>query len=280
MTDPIWYYAQGDAEKGPVTLSKIKSLIDNGRLSGDDLIWTEGMEDWQPAARVPGLLYDQPPAPPDETRDAIPSPKLRGMETRNESSATQVARQATASDGFWPALNSSRLILAVGLLLVLVVQGCDLVARRQVDRLQGMSQVARAQFQDEWDRKRIGLEDQRSELQESSNGSATDQARDQQIVKELSQLGERMKTEETNRTRHEWRYDSLAARDAQANYMTGAYWRSLLFVFSSIVFVVGLLSVGRAAIGPECWLAWTMLAIVVYSLFVGGGVWNPMILSS
>jgi hypothetical protein len=269
MSEPIWYYARGDAEQGPVSLAKLKSLLTSGRLRGEDLVWTEGMEDWQPASRVPGLLRDEPPAPPGADSGEVP------RVTRRQPAVHDLREAPHAASGSsWPSLSSSRWILTSGLLMVLLAQGCDLAARRQVDRLQGMAELGPAQLRDEWDRKRIELEDKLRELRETADNSASSSARQIEINQQLAELKERHEEQEAERQRHQWRYDSIAARDAKANYLMGRYWRTLLFVTGSFVFTLGLLALGSTASGAERWLCWTMLAIVVYSIFVGGSVWN------
>ena len=55
------YYAREGRQFGPVSLAELQKLLSNGRLAPTDLVWTEGMPDSQPAAKIPGLL---PPSTP------------------------------------------------------------------------------------------------------------------------------------------------------------------------------------------------------------------------
>lgn len=63
-----WFYAQGDAEHGPVSAGKLKSLASDGQLKPSDLVWREGMEEWKEARIVRGLFTEvkknDPSAPP------------------------------------------------------------------------------------------------------------------------------------------------------------------------------------------------------------------------
>lgn len=67
-----WYYAQHGQKHGPVSKSELLDLIRSGDVDRDDLVWTSGMEDWEPADSVSDLLGsdgDDPPAPPQSTDD-------------------------------------------------------------------------------------------------------------------------------------------------------------------------------------------------------------------
>jgi TM2 domain-containing membrane protein YozV len=72
----MWYYQQGAQRKGPVDEATARSLIANGTISIDTLVWTEGMPSWVPlqqtslAAGLPvpppaAPAYGQPAAHPD-----------------------------------------------------------------------------------------------------------------------------------------------------------------------------------------------------------------------
>lgn len=66
-----WYYAKGGEKYGPVSAAEIRELAATGRLLPDDLIWTEGMEDWVAARRAPGMKF-VPPVAADMERDSDP----------------------------------------------------------------------------------------------------------------------------------------------------------------------------------------------------------------
>lgn len=54
-----FYFAQGDAQKGPVAIDQ---LLSQG-VRGDTLVWREGMSGWQRADSVAELRHLFPPAP-------------------------------------------------------------------------------------------------------------------------------------------------------------------------------------------------------------------------
>ena len=57
-----WYYVHGGERQGPVDRGSLDSLVRSGGLSPDDLVWSEGMQDWKPAREVPGLFAAAPAA--------------------------------------------------------------------------------------------------------------------------------------------------------------------------------------------------------------------------
>jgi hypothetical protein len=67
-----WYVARrgqdGNKRYGPVPLSQLRQLIDDGKVRGEDLIWREGMAQWQRADRCDDLF----PPPGRGTRDYPP----------------------------------------------------------------------------------------------------------------------------------------------------------------------------------------------------------------
>lgn len=63
MSQSGWYYASNNQRIGPVTVEQLRHLLSVGSVGANDLIWTEGMADWQPAGSVPGLMTAPPPQP-------------------------------------------------------------------------------------------------------------------------------------------------------------------------------------------------------------------------
>jgi len=57
-----WFYAQNGRQVGPVTLEALLSMLQGGHVHPGDLVWREGMADWQPAATMPELTAAVPSA--------------------------------------------------------------------------------------------------------------------------------------------------------------------------------------------------------------------------
>jgi hypothetical protein len=65
MSDRAWFYADGGKQLGPYSESQFRNFIADGTVSEATYVWTSGMENWQRAQDVPGLLNRaRPPGPP------------------------------------------------------------------------------------------------------------------------------------------------------------------------------------------------------------------------
>src|SRR5438045_3457263 len=64
MAEEVWYYARGGQQYGPVTEDTLRALAANAGLVPGDLVWREGMTQWQPAQTVPGLFAAAPQQQP------------------------------------------------------------------------------------------------------------------------------------------------------------------------------------------------------------------------
>ena len=75
-----WYYAVNDQQRGPVTQDRLAGMIAAGQIAPTDLVWTDGIGTWAPAAQVPGLV-PAGVAGPSRGRAAAEEefPKWRGM---------------------------------------------------------------------------------------------------------------------------------------------------------------------------------------------------------
>ncbi|MEM8931008.1 MAG: SPFH domain-containing protein [Acidobacteriota bacterium] len=64
---PSWYVAVGGQQQGPYPVEQLAAALAQGQISGDALVWCQGMAAWTPAAQVPQLaprLAAPPPLPP------------------------------------------------------------------------------------------------------------------------------------------------------------------------------------------------------------------------
>ena len=280
MSEPIWYFANGDVQRGPVTEAQIRALIGTGNLKPDDLVWKEGMPDWMPAGEVPGLFEPQPAsgaAEPNSGReDAAEAarPKTKPGKKRRETPPERPRLPTPAIDlsKAFERLRSvkapGRALLVTGFVLVVLARGCDSMAHRYAARVQAKAQVAEKQFQDDWDRQRAALERRRQQLLNLPDRTAADREEANTLAEQLIELN-RKKQEELEKLRQgEWQDLARAARDAEANEAIWGFWREGMFWFATLIFSFGLFSVGFHGKGAERWLCLVMLAIVVYSLYV------------
>jgi len=56
-----WHVAVNDQATGPHELAAVRDLISKGDLTGDTLVWSEGMKDWEPAKNIETISKLIPP---------------------------------------------------------------------------------------------------------------------------------------------------------------------------------------------------------------------------
>ena len=57
------------------------------------------------------------------------------------------------------------------------------------------------------------------------------------------------------------------------NNRINGYWREIFFVFATVILAVGLLAVSWVAEGTERMVCLIMLAILTFSIYIGGAAW-------
>lgn len=72
-----WYYAIGQQRQGPVTEQQLQALAKDGVITGDTLVWREGMTGWQAWRAVGGPAM--PPVPADATAAAALTPSAQAI---------------------------------------------------------------------------------------------------------------------------------------------------------------------------------------------------------
>ena len=162
-------------------------------------------------------------------------------------------------------------LLLVSLLLILLARGCDRLGERHVARALAQAKLAESDFQDEWDRQKLSIEQELTDLQTKADPTTEDRSRRDLLTEQLQSLNERKQAELKQLRAGELRELSTAARDAEATQALGSFWREGIFWLGASLFSLALLIVGFSGTGPERWMAWVMLAIIVFSLFVRFG---------
>ena len=54
----FWHYTVGGQPQNPIALQDLQMMLANGQVQPGDLVWTEGMAQWQPAGTVPELAMN------------------------------------------------------------------------------------------------------------------------------------------------------------------------------------------------------------------------------
>jgi len=283
MADAVWYYSQGDKQQGPVTAAQLKQLAASGQIKAVDLVWKDGMEDWAPAAQVEGLF----PKPGDAPVPAPASPPSGGapaIQTRPATPGRWSSSSANPPGGKSPlaifeVLRYTRPVaqplLLVGLFFVLVSKGCDSISQRSIAAAQANKSLAEFEFNDKFDRDLARLNEELAEARRNDSSKVAD------IQKEIDELNQDRQEQRQKLERGAWRDLEYKARTAQLNYAYWAYWREVLFVFGTLLLAFGLLACGFTGQGAEKWVCLIILAIIIYSIYLGmasGNVLGDMLL--
>ena len=95
-----WYYAKGNQQIGPVEFSALRDYVARGVVGMNDLVWTEGMPQWQPASLVPELS-PPPMAVPAGQPMGQPTATLPYGAPAQHYSQLSHQQSATPYAGFW-----------------------------------------------------------------------------------------------------------------------------------------------------------------------------------
>ncbi len=282
MNDTMWYYAKDEEELGPVPTSKLKSMATSGDLLPSDLVWKEGMDDWAPAETLRGLFpANQSGTVPVTPRDAgtplTPPPVSAPQHTANANTATGgfsavtigglTLRQWTRLAG-WP-------VLLTGLMMVVWARGCDSLSERYAAKVTAEANLAVSDFEGAYKRRRAVIVTAQEKLRESGEVTPADRRDLDRLTEELSDLDESYNEDKEALEAGEWARLKAIAEDATATGAIWAYYHELAFVLGALVLSLGLIAVGAAGEGPERWICLIMLAIITFSVFVGGSAWLP-----
>jgi hypothetical protein len=77
MPGRSWFVAAGDKQEGPYSEDEFRDLIVRGNVRPDTYVWADGMQDWQYAGDIPGLLSGSV-APPAMPRPGVSVPSANG----------------------------------------------------------------------------------------------------------------------------------------------------------------------------------------------------------
>jgi uncharacterized RDD family membrane protein YckC len=66
-----WWYADGDARRGPVDIANLRNLLLERKVSKGTLVWKEGRESWTPLGEVAELNPVGQATPPELPKDAV-----------------------------------------------------------------------------------------------------------------------------------------------------------------------------------------------------------------
>ena len=273
----IWYYAAPDQRQGldgppaqdpvqpsgPVPLEQLRALIQAGDVAPNDLIWREGMEDWEPASELPRLSSGIPPVhEPAERREP---PKLL---TRERLEKVKRAAETGARQGVhWLTRHTEpRTWVLVGLAFLFVARGCDTLADRGVKRQDARWQLAVSSWDAQAKRQRLRLQ--------SKLDAADEDDERQKLEKELRELNAELVQQRRELEEDEWWELEQAVERAAGRGAMWGYWRQWLAMLGVGVLMVALGVIATSERTPDRVVAMVMLAILLWSLTVSGSIWE------
>ncbi len=72
-----WFYEKNGQQEGPVDEGMLRDKVAAGEITGNNLVWKEGMPDWQPLrASLPDAISGAPALPASPEGTLVPSSDL------------------------------------------------------------------------------------------------------------------------------------------------------------------------------------------------------------
>ncbi len=190
-------------------------------------------------------------------------------------------------------------LLFVGLFLVVLGRGCDATSMRAASRSEAQYRQLRVPFQMEWDTKlataQQNIEKKNRQMHElnanrfkkDAGDPAELQKRSEKLNEEMTALNkEQTKLREDYQTalfdkeHGDWKPTHEAALSAVNHHRMWGYWFEMVFIFGTMVLLAGILTLAFTGQGAERWVAYIMIAIITFSIYVGGAAWIESIVTS
>lgn len=160
--------------------------------------------------------------------------------------------------------------LVAGFLLVIGAKGCDSLGNRWASRLSANSQMAEDKFDYRYMQQINSLQVRIDDLNASDDPN---REKISELNKQISDLNSDRTKERQRLMKTTWFKLNAAAKTARANNQAWGFYRELGFVFGSMVLSVGLLVLGITGTTSEQWTCLIMLAIITFSIYIGGFAW-------
>jgi hypothetical protein len=185
-------------------------------------------------------------------------------------------------------------LLFFGMVLAILGRGCDATGLRSASWTDAKYRQVRVAFDLEWEGKLLAAQQkvdkknrEINELFDPEKG-AGDPKRAQELQKERAALDKELNKLRLDRTSaqseketSDWKPAREAAMSAANHHRMWGYWHELLFIFGTVVLMLGLLTVAFATDQPaERRVAYIMIAIITFSIYVVGAAWIESIITS
>ena len=98
-----WYYSKGGEQKGPVEQQELQRLLSTGEVKSSDLVWRDGLANWQAASQVPELAAVAAQPQPGFSSPPCPAGRLSAAAARLPTPviATALRPAGAAAAGIW-----------------------------------------------------------------------------------------------------------------------------------------------------------------------------------
>jgi hypothetical protein len=194
---------------------------------------------------------------------------------------------AAACRGMECAGTIAKPLIVLGLVLVILSRGCDTLSSRGVTSSHAKVTQAQNDFQSKWDSQERKLERERQDVNQRMNDPKTTDQDREGLRKQMTDITDRAKKvrddkdkEETDLRTGAWASLISTARGAGATHDVWSFWFACAFLLGTLLLVLGLLSMAFTATGTiERILSLGMIAIIVFSIYVGGVAWFTSVAS-
>ena len=243
-SEGTWYYAQNNNKYGPINSAQLKALVENGQLQKTDLVWKEGMDDWKPAGKVAGLFAAETVAPVAASSPAPPAVDPQPDPVTGTVGVVSEKRttRVTSRGNPFDFMEALKPFGSIVLLAGLVI----VLFSRGCDSINIRDINAAA----------ANVEALRIE-EPGDDETADDRKKKQDKIKSASK----------------------SVENKRINTRRMGKWLEVLFVLGTVCLSTGLLITGLTAEGAGRWIAMVMLAIIVFSVYIGGTAWMASIQS-
>ena len=165
-----------------------------------------------------------------------------------------------------------QIFLLLGLFLALLARGWDDVADSHAQSARYHTQNAMDEWNDRWEDRLARVTEEQRSIRAQEELTEDDRVRLDELANELRDL-ESERERDRRKQLERWSDLERNARETESENRIAKPWREGVFVFGSILFALGLLVIGFTTEGPVRWFCLVLLAIIVFSLYLGGIDW-------
>jgi len=265
MSDLIWYYARGDAEKGPLSTAQIKTLAAAGKIRPEDLVWHEGMESWVPASTVPDLLPNGTAKSKD--RDRAETESLAGGKL-----PVIAAGAAPLVHRFPPGTlvrYVARALACAAFFTVLLTRGCERLSDRHVAQSQARITLAEQRHRTEWNEKQRQVASEIAALESVANRTPTQAEQLRALTAMAVDLTVKADDAERRLRAVEWEPLQIAAETAEAEAVLAAFGQEVLVLIATVCLAVSLLALSGTSSGAERWMSLAAMIVLLFAVYSG-----------